>query len=55
MRKVELTTEERVRHKPRYQWFIALALVLLALEILIGERGPAVKHPPQRVWQREAT
>jgi Ca-activated chloride channel family protein len=55
MRKVELTTEERVRHKPRYQWFVASALVLLALELLIGERGAARAHLPQRVWQRETT
>ncbi len=53
MRKVELTTEERVRHKPRYQWFIAFALVLLGLETMISERGPSIKNLPQRVWQRE--
>jgi Ca-activated chloride channel family protein len=48
----ELTTEERRRHRPRYQWFVALALVLLGLETLIGERRP-VAEELQRVWQQE--
>jgi Ca-activated chloride channel family protein len=38
MRKTELTTEEKMRHKPRYQWFLAVALILLGLETMIGER-----------------
>ncbi len=55
MRKVELTTEERFRHKPRYQWFLAVALVLLGLETMISERRSSVADLPQRVWQQEAT
>jgi len=53
MRKVELTTEERVRHTPRYQWFVAAALLLLGLETLIHERRSSVEKRAQRVWQQE--
>ena len=50
----ELSTEERQRHKPRYQWFVALALVFLGMETLIGERRP-VAEELQRVWQQEGS
>ena len=53
MRKAELATEERIRHKPRYQWFLAVALVLLGLETMISERRSSVADLPQRVWQQE--
>ena len=29
MRRAELSAEERMRHRPRYQWFVALALLIL--------------------------
>ena len=51
MRKTELASEERVRHKPQYQWFLAAALVLLGLESLISERRASVENLPQRTWQ----
>ena len=53
MRSTELTTEERIRHRPRYQWFVAAALILLALETIISERRASVTKLPQRVWQQE--
>ncbi len=53
MRKAELTTEERMRHRPRYQWFVAVALLLLGLETLISERRTVAGDAPQRVWQQE--
>jgi len=49
----ELTTEERKRHIPRYQWFVAAALILLGLESIIGECKPRADEL-QRVWQQEA-
>jgi len=54
MRKTELTTEERMRHKPQYQWFLAAALLLLCLEPLIAERRTTENEVAQRVWQQEA-
>ncbi len=54
MWQTELTTEERRRHRPRYQWFVALALALLGLETLLGERRPGADRL-QRVWQTEAS
>ncbi len=53
MRKTDLTTEERIRHRPRYQWFLAAALILLGLEMIITDRRPSVAKLPQRVWQEE--
>ena len=53
MRKTELTTEERMRHKPQYQWFLAAALLLLCLEPLIAERRSTEEVTAQRVWQQE--
>ncbi|MFQ5590006.1 MAG: VWA domain-containing protein [Phycisphaerae bacterium] len=52
MWQTELTTEQRKKHKPRYQWFVMLALALLGLEMLIGD-GKAVADEPRRVWQVE--
>ena len=54
MWQTELSTEERQQHRPRYQWLVALALVLLGLETLIGERRP-VTEELRRVWQQEGT
>jgi Ca-activated chloride channel family protein len=54
MRKTELTTEERMRHKPRYQWFLVAALLLLGLEMIIGDRHPSERGGPMRIWQQEA-
>ena len=55
MRKAELSTEERMRHRPRYQLFLVAALVMLGLELLISERRASVGDTPQRVWQQEGT
>ena len=53
MRQAELSTEERMRHMPRYQWFVVLALLLLAWETIIGERRTTPHRLSQRVWQQE--
>ena len=53
MRKTELSTEERMRHKPRYQLFLVAALIMLGIESLIGERRASVSDAPQRAWQQE--
>lgn len=53
LKKAQLSTEERTMHKPRYQWFLAIALLLLTLEPMIRERGPARDQAPRRVWQQE--
>jgi len=55
MQKEHLTTEERKRHKPRYQWFLAAALLLLTFETVMGERRRSVVDMPTRVWQAEAS
>jgi len=54
MHGAELGTEEHLRHKPRYQWFLAAALLMLVCETMIGEVRPADDRTPQRVWQQEA-
>ncbi len=54
MRTTELTTEERMRHQPQYQWFVAVALLLLGLETLIREVRPVAGEQLQRTWQQEA-
>jgi Ca-activated chloride channel family protein len=51
MKRTELTTEERLRHRPRYQWFVAAALLLLGLETLIGDRRALTPDRPLRAWQ----
>ncbi len=55
MRRTELSREERIRHRPRYQWFLAIALILLGVEAMIKERRPSIENLPQRVWQQEWT
>jgi Ca-activated chloride channel family protein len=55
MRRTELSSEERVRHKPQYQWFLAAALILLGLESLISERRASIENLPQRTWQQGAS
>ena len=55
MRRTELASEERVRHKPQYQWFLAAALILLGLESLISERRASIENLPQRTWQQGGT
>ncbi len=55
MRRTELSTEERQRHKPRYQWFVALALLLLGLETLITGYPKTSADLPKRVWQMEVS
>lgn len=53
MWKTELTTEERQRHVPRYQWFLAAALLLLVLEtIMAGSRGGDAASV-RRLWAVE--
>ncbi|MHC5111606.1 MAG: vWA domain-containing protein [Planctomycetota bacterium] len=51
MRQSELTTEERMRHKPRYQWFLVAALILLGFEMIIGQRRAVVDDKMTRVWE----
>ena len=53
MQRHQLTTEERERHKPRYQWFAAAALFLLLLETLISERCRTHADGPLRAWTSE--
>lgn len=53
MKSTELTTEERMRHKPQYQWFLVAALICLGLEATIRERSPGVSGVPARLWQVE--
>lgn len=55
MRVDELGTEERMRHRPRYQWFLAAALILLAVEIMMSSRRSTGSDEPRRVWQLETT
>lgn len=50
----ELTTEERLRHKPRYQWFLAAALLLLALEMFTADHRKGPVELPRRGWQPAA-
>ena len=54
MHGADLGTEEHLRHKPRYQWFLAGAMLLLMLETLMSEVRPVDGRAPQRVWQQEA-
>lgn len=53
-RKTELTTEERIRRKPQYQWFLLGALVLLYSEVWIGDARRRSDNRLRRVWQQEA-
>jgi Ca-activated chloride channel family protein len=51
MRSTELSTEERMRHRPQYQWFIAAALLLLAVEGMIAETRRTRGHVIRRAWE----
>jgi Ca-activated chloride channel family protein len=53
MKKAELSAEERMRHQPRYQWFVAAALLLLLVESLISDMRKDAGEP-MRIWQQEA-
>ncbi len=53
MHKTRLASEERMQRKPRYQWFVALALLLLGLETIVNERRTAVGDVPQHAWRPE--
>jgi len=53
MSRTELAGEQRERHRPRYQWFLALALALVGIETLLSETRPGF-HETRRVWQQEA-
>lgn len=53
MKSAQLGTEERMRHQPKYQWFVAAALALLLLESLIRESRTAHADLPQRTWLQE--
>jgi Ca-activated chloride channel family protein len=54
MKKSELSVEERVRHKPQYQWFLAAGMILLAIETMLREIRSVAADEPSRVWQLEA-
>lgn len=53
MKRAELTVDERLRHRPQYQWFIAAAILALALEALLGDRAGTRNQHVERVWQQE--
>lgn len=53
MKGSELSTEERMRHRPQYQWFVAAAMLLLMIEGLLGEVGRVSTAAVQRTWQTE--
>jgi len=55
MHRAELSTEERQRHKPRFQWFITLALILLAVESLTPAYPTAKVALPRRAWLMESS
>ncbi|MGB0716857.1 MAG: vWA domain-containing protein, partial [Phycisphaerae bacterium] len=50
MRQSKLTTEERMRHRPRYQWFLTAALILMAIEIGISQKRVSTPQADERVW-----
>jgi Ca-activated chloride channel family protein len=53
MRSTELSTEQRMRHRPQYQWFLAAALLLLTIEGLMGETGREEVQAVRRTWQEQ--
>lgn len=53
MKGTELTTEERMRRRPQYQWFLATALMLLIVEAAMSELRSSVVDQPVRLWQQE--
>jgi len=54
MKGTELTTEERTRRRPQYQWFLAVGLVLLLIEASMSEVRSTPSDESQRIWQQEA-
>jgi len=54
MWKAELSVEERQRHRPRYQWFIAGALLLLMIESITTDRRSVAADAPRRLWQESS-
>ncbi|MFH1108929.1 MAG: VWA domain-containing protein [Planctomycetota bacterium] len=54
MRTTELSTEERMRRQPQFQWFVAMALLLLGVETMIREGRSSVGEQLQRTWQEGA-
>lgn len=55
LKQTELSIEERRRHIPRYQWFIAVALILLGLETIMKQRGAGERTASRRSWEEQAT
>ena len=53
MKKAELTVEERMRHRPQYQWFLAAAILLLLVQAGMSEARPQASTTPVRTWQLE--
>ncbi|MEK6675211.1 MAG: VWA domain-containing protein [Planctomycetota bacterium] len=53
LKRAELSTEERLLHKPQYQWFVTLGLLLMGLEIMVKERRSSVEGLPRRLWEQE--
>jgi len=54
MHQMELSTEDRIRHTPRYQWFVLAALLLLAVETIMRDVRSVDDATPRRLWQQEA-
>jgi len=55
MKRSELSMEERIRRRPQYQWFVAIALIFILFETMMGERIPGHVHKPLRLWQQEVS
>ena len=53
MRQTRLSSEELMRHKPRYQWFVAVALFLLGVETIVSDAGRASPTATRRLWETE--
>jgi len=54
MKKSRLTSEQRQRVRPRYQWFVAAALVLLYAQALTTETRRSDQQQIKRVYLQEA-
>lgn len=50
----ELGTEERMRHRPQYQWFATICLVLLLVESVVRETSSRADDDSARTWQQMA-
>lgn len=48
----ELGTEERLRHRPQYQWFAAICLLLLFWEAALSETATRRRDELVRAWQQ---